>query len=339
MDEPYFDLSAEDRREVLGVAASASGRPVHLLEKDIWVVWCLETLFAAEVGAPLVFKGGTSLSKAYQVIRRFSEDVDLTYDIRASAPDLVGEAPHALPRSRSQEARWSKDVRNRLATWVAGTAAPFLANALAQVEPEGALRIGEGEIFVRYAAQAEVSDYVRPEVKLEFGARATGEPNRLTPISCDAAPHVDGVIFPAATPRVMTAERTFWEKATAAHVYCRQGRLRSERFARHWYDLMRLAETGYAMIAINDLRLAKAVADHKSMFFREKDRTGHQIDYHAAVSGNLHLVPEGAARTALAEDYARMIDDGLLMEIARPFDDLMAACAELENIVRHIDTE
>ncbi|WP_323764041.1 nucleotidyl transferase AbiEii/AbiGii toxin family protein [Marinovum sp.] len=81
MAETYFDLSARDRREALTVAANASGRPVHLLEKDIWVVWCLETLFGNEIGAPLVFKGGTSLSKAYRVIRRLSEDVDLTYDM------------------------------------------------------------------------------------------------------------------------------------------------------------------------------------------------------------------------------------------------------------------
>ena len=135
MAETYFDLTAADRREVLDVAASASGRPVHLLEKDIWVVWCLDTLFDAEIGAPLVFKGGTSLSKAYQMIRRFSEDVDLTYDICELAPDLVGDAPDALPPSRSQGSRWTKEARKRLGIWVGDTAAPFLAEALKAVEP------------------------------------------------------------------------------------------------------------------------------------------------------------------------------------------------------------
>ena len=75
MPERYLDLGFEDRREVLDVAASALGRPSYLIEKDIWVVWAVETLFASSFGTHLVFKGGTSLSKAYRAIRRYSEDI------------------------------------------------------------------------------------------------------------------------------------------------------------------------------------------------------------------------------------------------------------------------
>ena len=103
MANAFLLLPAEDRREALSVAADRSGRPAHLLEKDAWVVWALATLYGSPLGEHLVFKGGTSLSKAYQVIRRFSEDVDLTYDIRALAPDLVGDDGEALPKTRSEE--------------------------------------------------------------------------------------------------------------------------------------------------------------------------------------------------------------------------------------------
>ena len=99
MAEQYLKLGPGDRREVLEFAASESGRPAYLLEKDIWVVWALRTLFDSPMGAPLVFNGGTSLSKAYGAIRRFSEDVDLTYGIRALVPELVGDSPHPLPAS------------------------------------------------------------------------------------------------------------------------------------------------------------------------------------------------------------------------------------------------
>ena len=92
MAEQYLELGPGDRRDVLAFAASESGRPAYLLEKDVWVVWALRTLFDAPMGAPLVFKGGTSLSKAYGAIRRFSEDVDLTYDIRALIHDLAGDS-------------------------------------------------------------------------------------------------------------------------------------------------------------------------------------------------------------------------------------------------------
>lgn len=117
----------------LAVVADRSGRPAHLPEKDVWVVWALSTLFGSDLGHHLVFKGGTSLSKAYGVIRRFSEDVDLTFDIRAIAPDLVGENDEALPKNRSEEKRWSKGVRDRLPEWVDGTVHPLIAGAIRRI--------------------------------------------------------------------------------------------------------------------------------------------------------------------------------------------------------------
>jgi hypothetical protein len=86
MPERFFSLSPEDRGDALAVAASHSGRPAYLLKKDAWVVWTLGALFASPFAKDLIFKGGTSLSKAYHVIERFSEDIDVTYDIRAIAP-------------------------------------------------------------------------------------------------------------------------------------------------------------------------------------------------------------------------------------------------------------
>ena len=165
---------------------------------------------------------------------------------------------------------------------------------------------------------------------LEFGARSTGEPSEPHEVGCDAAPYVEGVAFPTARPRVMRAERTFWEKATAAHVFCSEGPLRGERFARHWYDLARLDEGGFAEDAIADRAVAEAVATHKSWFFAEKDGDRQTIDYRAAVAGGLRLVPKGARRAALADDYARMVEDGLLLDEAEPFDDLMARIKNLE---------
>jgi len=100
MAEDYLKLSHEDRLEALGVAATQSGRPIHLLEKDIWVVWAIDALFSSEFGKHLVFKGGTSLSKAYDVIGRFSEDVDVTYDVRQLIPELIG---NGLPVPRTKQ--------------------------------------------------------------------------------------------------------------------------------------------------------------------------------------------------------------------------------------------
>lgn len=329
MAEAFLRLSAQDRRDALGVAADRSGRPAHLLEKDVWVVWTLAALYGSPLGEHLVFKGGTSLSKAYKVIRRFSEDVDLTYDIRAIAPDLVGDEGEALPKTRSEEKRWSSEVRRRLPEWVAGAAQPAIANALATEGLAAAIRVEGEKVFIDYEATTTGSGYVAPVVMLEFGARSTGEPASLRDIACDAAGLVEGVAFPAARPRVMHAERTFWEKATAIHVFCLQERLRGDRFARHWHDVVRLDEAGLVAAAFADRDLAQAVARHKNMFFAEKAADRSPIDYIAAVSGGLRLVPVGEAFKALEKDYAHMVEDGLLLEDAEPFEALMARCADI----------
>ena len=329
MPDVFLRLSAQDRSDALGVAADRSGRPTHLLEKDVWVVWALATLYAAPLGEHLVFKGGTSLSKAYQVIRRFSEDVDLTYDIRAIAPDLVGENGEGLPKTRSEEKRWSSEVRRRLPAWVAETVQPVIANALAAEGLAAAIRVEDDKLFIDYEATAARSGYVAPSVMLEFGARSTGEPASLRDAVCDASGLIEGLIFPTARPRVMHAERTFWEKATAIHVFCLQERLRGDRFARHWHDVVRLDEAGFAEAAFADRELANAVARHKSMFFAEKAADRSPIDYEAAVNGNLVLTPVGEGRKALEEDYSKMVEDGLLFDDAETFEELLERCAAI----------
>jgi hypothetical protein len=329
MADAFLRLSAKDRRDALGVAADQSGRSAHLLEKDVWVVWALAALYGSPLGEHLVFKGGTSLSKAYRVIRRFSEDVDLTYDIRQIAPDLVGADGEALPKTRSEEKRWSSEVRRRLPEWVARTAQPAIASALATEELLAEIRVEGEKLFIGYEATTAGSGYVAPVVMLEFGARSTGEPASLREVACDAADLIAEVEFPTARPRVMHAERTFWEKATAIHVFCLQERLRGDRFARHWHDVVRLDEAGFAAAAFADRDLAQAVARHKGMFFAERAADRSLIDYAVAVSGGLSLVPAGDALKALEEDYARMVEDGLLLEDAEPFETLMARCADI----------
>ena len=129
MAESFFALSQNDKRAALEYVRAESGRPAHLLERDIWVVWVLRTLFEAPIGADLTFKGGTSLSKVYGIIDRFSEDIDVTYDIRKLIPDLVADGGE-LPSSRSQAGKWTKAVRNRLPGWIKEHIQPLIETAL-----------------------------------------------------------------------------------------------------------------------------------------------------------------------------------------------------------------
>ena len=327
----YQDLSADDRRDALQVVERGSNHKAHLLEKDIWVVATLDALFDGPFAQHLTFKGGTSLSKVWRAIRRFSEDVDITYDIRAFAPDLVsGVGDEALPPTRSQEKRWTRAIRPRLTEWVQNQAYPVVEAGLARAGFTAALRVDGDRLYIGYEPLFEETGLVRPEVMVEFGARSTGEPHETRPVICDAAAHLPNLAFPAASPAVMLAEQTFWEKATAIHVFCRQERRRGERLSRHWHDLARLDEAGIAVRALAGRELALSVARHKSMFFSENDATGERIDFEAAVLGNLQLVPVGAAHAVLADDYARMLADGMLLDENEPFDALMERCAAIE---------
>lgn len=190
------------------------------------------------------------------------------------------------------------------------------------------------KVFIDYRPLFAGNGYISAAVMMEFGARSTGEPVQNCLISCDAAKHLPTLIFPCETVRVMRAERTFWEKATAIHVYCIQGAFRGgDRYARHWHDLSRLDTSGITNIAIADRNLAEAVATHKAIFFSEKNMAGEAISYQRAISGELQLVPRSDALANLAADYANMIDDGLFLHEVETFDELMESCRRIQDKV------
>jgi hypothetical protein len=343
MAESWFALSPEDQKEALAVAAAESGWPANLLEKDIWVVWALQTLGAEQqLLETLTFKGGTSLSKAYGLIDRFSEDVDLTLNIQHLWPD-VDLAPAVNP---TQAHKRRKAADKKLKEWVREVPLPLLQGGAAgagvtlelDLEQPEAGRRQPPTIVIHYQplipAPDNSSGYVRPTVRLEFGAHSTGEPHGPMPISCEAAIHLAMLDFPAARPLVMDARRTFLEKAAAIHVACRRGRWGSgegDRYSRHWYDLDRLARAGIGEAAIRDRPLAVEVAQHKQDFWRAMDADEQPIDYVQVINGQLQLVPIAAAREALEADYMAMTDSGMLRGEIPSFPELLERIALLEQ--------
>ena len=273
-------------------------------------------------------RGGTSLSKGYDIIERFSEDIDITYDVRELLPELAKE--HPIPATRSQADKWSDAIKKRLPAWVRDEVLPILQAHAKETGVDVTITAGGDKIYIDYAPLAKGSGYVAPRVTIEFGARSTGEPAETRAISCDAAAHLPDLEFPTAQPKVMLPKRTFWEKATAAHAYCANGDV-GDRHSRHWHDLVRLDEAGYAKEALADRALAKEIAEFKSRFFRGKDRAGNQIDYGAAVAGKLQLVPDAEVMKVLEADYKKMADEGILLGEAMPFAELVKRCAELQR--------
>ena len=331
-DTPFQSLSCNERLDALRVAADCSGRQAHLLEKDIWVVQTLAALVETPFGGHLTFKGGTSLSKAYRAIRRFSEDLDITYDIRAFVPEIVdNNRGNPIPDTTSQAGKWTEKIKKRLAYWVKHDALTAIGSSLYELGTPPKLRAEEDCIYVTYTPLFQGDGFVNPEVKVEFGARSTGEPHTELPIGCDAAEHLPGIAFPTAHPYVMWAERTFWEKATAIHVFCRQQRNQGERRSRHWHDLVRLDDSGYADKALALPQIAIEVANHKGKFFRAKDSERNWIDYHTAVSGNLQLVPTGGFYQVLAKDYDAMMHSGMLLNSDEKFGHIIQRCGDIQD--------
>lgn len=343
MAESWFALSPQEQTEALAVAAAESGWPANLLEKDIWVVWALHALGTEpQLLEKLTFKGGTSLSKAYGLIDRFSEDVDLTLNIQHLWPE-VDLSPAVNP---SQANKRRKAADKKLKQWVREIPLPLLQGAAAaagvtlemDLEQPEVRRRQPPTIVIHYqpliTAPDNSSGYVRPTVRLEFGAHSTGEPHGPMPISCEAATHLAMLDFPTARPLVMDARRTFLEKAAAIHVACRKGRWGSgdgERYSRHWYDLDRLARAGIAEEAIRDRPLAVEVAQHKEDFWRANDADGQSINYAQVINGELQLVPTPAARDALEADYRAMTESGMLRGKFPSFPELLRRIALLEQ--------
>ena len=211
-----------------GTVAARSGRAAIILEKDIWVCWVLQALFSMPDSHPMAFKGGTSLSKVYRIIDRFSEDVDVTLDYRAFND---GFDPFADGASRTQITTLQRtpqgprrDVHPRRRG--ARPRAPP-TDALA-ADGQHEIRIGDDGETIRFAYPSAVEDpdgYVRGEVLLEFGGRNVIDPNEQRAIIPDMAALTRDLDYPAAIVTVLSPVRTFWEKATLVHVECHRRRL------------------------------------------------------------------------------------------------------------------
>ncbi|MDB5529188.1 MAG: hypothetical protein JWR51_2291 [Devosia sp.] len=340
MADPFFRLSERDRIDALGAAGEQLGRLPFILEKDVMVVWCLSAVFSSADGSHLSFKGGTSLSKVFRLIDRFSEDIDLTYDIRRLIGDKFDIPVNGLPATKSEGRRWTDEVRVRLPEWIEAELIPILSR---QAEMDGLKltfrQTTKETLNVDYAPlQASRGTYVKPSVLLEFGARSTGEPVEDHLVACDAAERLPGISFPEARVRAMQVGRTFWEKATAAHVYTLQDTPKGDRFSRHWHDLHFIAKSGYFDSAVTNHALAQTVADHKALFFAERETPEKWIDYGAAVNGALKIVPSGQARDALEADYAEMKEAGILSQDAPDFKTIMDTCLNIERRANEIDS-
>lgn len=344
MDE-FARRNAEDQSAFIAEAASRLDLTTTIIEKDFWVCWTLRRLVNSKaLDGHFTFKGGTSLSKAYNVIHRFSEDVDLT--INRKAP-LICDVKSPMEESIS-----GKELKRRI-TALKKAAQQYVETIVMPAiicEIEGALGTSEGwevlidsedqeaqTILFNYPRLADHggdddrSAYIKPRIKLEFGVRGDPEPYEIETIS----PYLAGVFpdeLPDAACEVPTLAviRTFWEKVTILHALHHNSRLR-DGMSRHYYDTLMLAKSGIASEAQANISLLEQVVRNKSLMFAD-----NSASYGTALLGTLRLVPTPETRAKLKQDYADMAE--MFMETPPSFEELMAGITELEEMLNHQKT-
>ncbi|MBS8224850.1 nucleotidyl transferase AbiEii/AbiGii toxin family protein [Vannielia litorea] len=330
MDQ-FANDTPEQRDEAFQEAAARLGMSKAIIEKDFWVCWSLKQLFALpSFGDHMIFKGGTSLSKAYDVIHRFSEDVDLSLD-RAQLGFEGDRDPENPDLSGKKQKQLLQELQDAAEAEVSG---PLLAEIQAafdaSLEQGFALTVDPGDAQTLLFAYPSLSDsaggYVKPIVRFEFGARGVHLPSEVREIS----PYVHQA-FPdllgsgVVDVKVLGVERTFWEKATILHMLFHQDPTKplADRMSRHYYDMAQLIGHEAKGRAVGSLDLLEHVAHHKSVFFKAA-----WANYEAAKPGSLRLIPNAELTAALRRDYSGMRE--MIIGDAPGFDDILSAIEAFE---------
>ena len=330
-----------DRLDLFLATAHRLGAPVGHVEKDFWVCWTLHALYRERpAGGPrLLFRGGTSLSKAYGLIRRFSEDIDITVfrddlDEPASVEDL-----EALSNKR-RRARLDR-IRNACRAYVTGPLRAFLGERLADatggaghVVLDDADADGQTLLVLYPTDEAGGGDYVRPAVRIECGAKSALEPHRSVAVRPYVAGEAASLDLTVGGVTAIDAARTFWDKIVIAHGlyrwHQRRGVLRQEgmRVSRHYYDLHCLLHSEGGRAALADRNLGADCVRHARMFFERPD-----YDLASAAPGSFAIAPSGAMVDALGRDYAST--RAMIFGDAPAFEEVLASAGEIERIVNH----
>lgn len=337
----FLALATEKRALAFEQAATGLAGQAVILEKDFWVSWLLGLLFAQPELAPfLVFKGGTSLSKVFGVIDRFSEDIDLCL-----VPEFVGADAQGFDALASRVKRDAAvlEMQRLCAGKVQQVVLPLLVRAITNAlgaSPGGKWLYYELDVdakspilYFRYpTTQAQGFEYVRREVKLEFGTLTDQQPTGRYPIQAIIA-NAYPLLFSDWNCEVVALElqRTFWEKATILHAeYHRPSDSPTpDRYARHYFDMVRLLAHAEAPQFLTDKAQCERVVDWKSRVFSRG-----WARYDLAQHGTFRLVPPEVRQAALARDYATMRP--MFMTEPPRFDALMATLANAEAVINKI---
>ncbi len=312
--EVFANKPEIDKQAYYELTADKKSLPKNIIEKDFWVCWTLKQLFnLPDIAEHLIFKGGTSLSKAYRIIERFSEDIDISID-KKYLGFTDGRDPENASSKKKQRALIKEltdkcsffvqnELRNKLTSQFSRDLDYADVDWNIEIDPTD---VDKQTLLFYYptTSQKTINAYIRPAVKIELGARGAGNPFNI----CNITPFIKEVlpdehIISTVQIKTLAAERTFWEKATILHMYANwlENKSLPLRQSRHFFDFYKLAKSNIKKLALQDVSLLKSVADHKKIYFR-----AGWANYDRAKKGTLNLIPQHIVLRALENDYIQM---------------------------------
>jgi hypothetical protein len=299
--DKFYHIPDDTKAEILRNTGEKTNLPAYAVEKDWWVVQTLSILFETEIGKHMVFKGGTSLSKAWGLIERFSEDIDLAVDRR-----FYGFEGDLQKKQRT-------NLRKKANTYITEQLYPELSVRFKEKGVDVSLELEEITtsdqdpiiILVNYPNVIESPDYIRPRVQLELGCRSLIEPfsirtfnSFLDEIYPDASFAMQPIHIPTVDP-----ERTLLEKIFLLHEEFQRSdeKIRVDRMSRHLFDIYKLAASPFAEKVLLNQELYTEIVCHRQSFTKLGG-----VDYRLHNPGTINPIPPDNLLDAWKRDYSIM---------------------------------
>jgi len=297
------EVTNDRKRLIIDNIAAQTGFSVYAIEKDWWVTMVLKSLFQTKCADHIVFKGGTSLSKCWNLIERFSEDIDVAIN-----RDFFGITNISSKNQREKLRKLSsKYIKDELITeiyqkmqeaGIADFSIELIATEISDKDPR--------VLNVKYPTIFPENQYLQNWIKVEISCRSLREPFapiKIRSLIADNYPN-ESYADSYFVVNAVSPKRTFLEKAFLLHEALQKGRIHSERMTRHLYDLHKLMDTKFAEEALADIELYKTIVEHRSIMTRERG-----VDYSTHRPSQINFIPENEVVDLLEDDYNNMRED------------------------------
>ncbi len=304
------------------------------VEKDWWVVRTLELVFQTEIAPTTVFKGGTSLSKAWNLIDRFSEDIDLALDKKFLGFEGIMTGSQ-VSRLRKQSAKYISEI------YLPQLKSVFLENGFHNIDVQLVSTKSADEdpvkFVINYPSVTEPSVYLASRVMLELGSRSLMEPQSNRSFSSFVGESFNGRDFADSVITIPTVvpERTFLEKIFLLHEEFQKpvSKINAERKSRHLYDIEKIMDTEYGLAALADKDLYWQIVKHRQTMTRLRG-----IDYANHAPKSINPIPPTVLMNVWRRDYEQM-QKSMIYRESLPFSQLMERISELKTRINNINTE